>query len=147
MLQRMWENKKAVFGILLAVLLLALIRAFEGELFYDPFLDFFKGTFQNSVLPEYDTGRLLWSLSLRYWMNTAVSLGIIYLFFKDKQLIKLSLILYVFFFAVLLVAFVVVLTSSEKPDYMTLFYIRRFLMQPLLLLLFLPAFYYQKKKA
>lgn len=147
MLQRMWKNRKTVFGILFAVLLLALIRAFEDELFYDPFLDFFKGAFQNSELPLYDTGRLLWSLSLRYWMNTAVSLGIIYLFFKDNQLIKLSLLLYVFFFVVLSVAFVVLLKSSDKPDYMTLFYIRRFLMQPLLLLLFLPAFYYQKKKS
>lgn len=143
----MWKNKRTILGVSVAILLLALIRTFEEELFYDPFLDFFKGTFQNAVLPSYDTGNLLWSLSLRYGLNTILSLIIIYLFFKDRGLVWFSGILYLFFFVGLLTAFIVLLKSSDKPDYMTLFYIRRFLIQPLLLILFLPAFYYQKKKS
>ncbi|MPT36023.1 exosortase F system-associated protein [Flavobacterium sp. WV_118_3] len=147
MLQNVWKNKQTILGIVLAVMLLAVIRAFENQLFYDPFLAFFRGTFQNAVLPTYETGRLIISLSLRYWLNTAISLGIIYIVFREKSLLQLSGLLYVFFYIGLLTAFVIVLKSSDKPDYMTLFYIRRFLIQPLLLLLFLPAFYYQKKKS
>lgn len=147
MLQKMWKNKQTVFGIGIAVLLLALIRAFETTLFYDPFLDFFKGTFQNSVLPPYETAKLLGSLALRYGLNAVLSMIIIYLFFKDKGLVWFSGVLFLFFFVVLLTAFIVLLESSDKPDYMALFYIRRFLIQPLLLILFLPAFYYQKKKS
>ncbi|MEO4004423.1 exosortase F system-associated protein [Flavobacterium sp. CAU 1735] len=147
MLQNVWKNKQTILGILLAVVLLAVIRAFENELFYDPFLEFFRGTFQNTVLPTYETGRLVVSLSLRYWLNTGISLFIIYIVFREKSLLQLSGILYVFFYIVLLMVFIIMLRSSEKPDYMTLFYIRRFLIQPLFLLLFLPAFYYQKKKS
>ncbi|WP_443134976.1 exosortase F system-associated membrane protein [Flavobacterium cerinum] len=147
MLQKMWKNKRTILGVGIAILLLALIRTFETELFYDPFLDFFKGTFQNAVLPSYDTGNLLGSLSLRYGLNTILSLIIIYLFFKDRGLVWFSGILFLFFYVGLLTAFIVLLKSSDKPDYMTLFYIRRFLIQPLLLILFLPAFYYQKKKS
>ncbi|UUC45739.1 exosortase F system-associated protein [Flavobacterium cerinum] len=143
----MWKNKRTILGVGIAILLLALIRTFETELFYDPFLDFFKGTFQNAVLPSYDTGNLLGSLSLRYGLNTILSLIIIYLFFKDRGLVWFSGILFLFFYVGLLTAFIVLLKSSDKPDYMTLFYIRRFLIQPLLLILFLPAFYYQKKKS
>ncbi|WP_300486425.1 exosortase F system-associated protein [Flavobacterium sp.] len=147
MLQNVWKNKQTILGILLAVVLLVVIRAFENELFYDPFLEFFRGTFQNAVLPTYETGRLVVSLSLRYWLNTGISLFIIYIVFREKSLLQLSGILYVFFYIVLLMVFIIMLRSSEKPDYMTLFYIRRFLIQPLFLLLFLPAFYYQKKKS
>jgi len=147
MLQNVWKNKQTILGVVLAVVLLAVIRAFESKLFYDPFLEFFRGTFQNAVLPAYETGRLVVSLSLRYWLNTAISLFIIYIVFREKSLLQLSGILYVFFYVVLLAAFIILLRSSEKPDYMTLFYIRRFLIQPLFLILFLPAFYYQKKKS
>jgi len=147
MLQNVWKNKQTIAGIVLAIVVLALIRTYEGQLFYDPFLEFFKGAFQNTTLPEYDTGRLIVGLSLRYWLNTAISLGIIYVVFKEKSLLQLSGLLYLFFYIGLLTAFVILLKSSDKPDYMTLFYIRRFLIQPLLLLLFLPAFYYQKKKS
>ncbi len=147
MLQNVWKNKQTILGVVLAVVLLAVIRAFENQLFYDPFLEFFRGTFQNAVLPTYETGRLIISLSLRYWLNTAISLGIIYIVFREKSLLQLSGLLYLFFYIGLLTAFVILLKSSDKPDYMTLFYIRRFLIQPLLLLLFLPAFYYQKKKS
>jgi len=142
-----WKNKQTILGIVLAVVLLAVIRAFENQLFYDPFLEFFRGTFQNTVLPTYETDRLMISLSLRYWLNTGISLFIIYIVFREKSLLQLSGILYVFFYVVLLTAFIILLKSSKKPDYMTLFYIRRFLIQPLFLLLFLPAFYYQKKKS
>ncbi|WP_168732754.1 exosortase F system-associated membrane protein [Flavobacterium supellecticarium] len=146
MLQNGWKNKQAILGILLAVVLLAVIRAFESQLFYDPFLEFFRGTFQNAVLPTYETGRLVVGLSLRYWLNTGISLFVIYIVFREKSLLQLSGILYGFFYIVLLTAFIIVLKSSDKPDYMMLFYIRRFLIQPLFLILFLPAFYYQKKK-
>ena len=42
---------KAIIGILVIALLL--IRMFEKELFYDPFLDFFHGDTQNKIIPEF----------------------------------------------------------------------------------------------
>ena len=42
MLQKILNNKLRLVQFLFLVLLLVLIRAFENQLFYDPFLDFFK---------------------------------------------------------------------------------------------------------
>lgn len=139
------ENKAKIFWVILLVALLALVRFFEAELFYDPFLSFFKGEFQNAPLPEYDGWNLFLGLSLRYFINTIISLAIVYVVFKDLNLVKFAGLLYAFFFFILICVFYGVLNCSDKPDFMTLFYLRRFLIQPLFLLVFLPAFYYQRK--
>lgn len=127
------------------VLLLALIRLFEKQLFYDPFLDFFKGEFQNAQLPEYDSLLLFFGLVFRYLLNSVLSVAVIYVVFNDVPLTKFTTVLYLLFFVVLIMLFFGLLKFSNQPDYMLLFYIRRFLIQPLFLVLFLPAFYYQKK--
>ena len=147
MLKKLSENKGRWLVVAVLIFLLVCIRAFEAALFYDPFLDFFKGEFQAAVLPEYHMGALFGGLFLRYFLNTVLSLLIIYFIFKDVSLVKLAALLYVFFLVVLLTAFFAVLLSSDKPDYMLLFYIRRFLIQPLFLVLFIPAFYYQQKNS
>lgn len=145
MLQELRRNKKKVFQVAVLVILLALIRLFEKQLFYDPFLDFFKGEFQNAQLPHYDSFSLFFGLVFRYFLNSFVSLAVIYVVFKDLSLIKFTTILYFIFFVVLIVLFFAILKFSDHPDYMFLFYVRRFLIQPLFLVLFLPAFYYQEK--
>lgn len=145
MSQQLLRNKKKILWVAVFVLLLALIRLFEKQLFYDPFLDFFKGEFQNAQLPQYDSLSLFFGLVFRYFLNSFVSLAVIYVVFKDFSLTKFTTILYVIFFIVLIVLFFGILKFSDRPDYMFLFYVRRFLIQPLFLVLFLPAFYYQKK--
>lgn len=145
MLQELRRNKKKLLWVALFVILLALIRLFEKQLFYDPFLDFFKGEFQNAQLPHYTTWPLFFGLVFRYFLNSAVSVAVIYVVFKDVALTKFTTVLYLIFFVVLIVLFFGILKFSGQPDYMFLFYVRRFLIQPLFLVLFLPAFYYQKK--
>lgn len=134
----------AIVGVL--CLLLLLIRAYENQLFYDPLLNFFKTDYKTLPLPEMDQVKLQLNIGLRFLMNSAISLGILWLIFKNKDIIKLSVFLYIILFVLLLMAFnYAVYTSEGTTSHMTLFYIRRFLIQPLFLLILLPAFYFQRK--
>ena len=116
----------------------------ENQLFYDPFLQFFKQGYQNKPLPTFDTIKLVFGISFRYTLNMIISLGIIYLLFKQAHLVKFSALLFIVLFVVLMVLFFGFLHFSKQPDYLILFYLRRFLIQPLFLVLFIPAFYYQQ---
>jgi exosortase F-associated protein len=144
MLRKLLQNKKRLFLIVFALLGLILVRAFENELFYDPFLTFFKSDYQNKSLRDYDSFLLFGNLLLRYFLNTFLSLIIIRFLFNDKKLMIFSSYLFLLFFIVLILVFFGLLHFSERPDYLMLFYIRRFLIQPLFLVLFIPAFYYQQ---
>lgn len=144
MLKKINKHKFRISLLLLSLLGLILIRAFENQLFYDPFLSFFKTDYQNKPLPDFDGISLFFGLLIRYVLNTLLSLGIIYLLFKQLQLVRFAMILYGVFFVVLIVLFFGLLYFFEQPDYLILFYIRRFLIQPLFLVLFIPAFYYQQ---
>lgn len=130
---------------MLLVLMLALIRAYEDVLFYDPFLNYFKTDYHNLPLPEVENGSLFLGLLFRYFLNTVLSLIIIYAVFKDIEAIKFASILYLVFFVILVIAFFLVLSCIGETSKMPLFYIRRFLIQPIFLLLFLPAFYFQRQ--
>lgn len=125
------------------VLLLVLIRAYEDKLFYDPFLMYFKTDYNNLPMPELDGVKLFFGLFSRYFLNTTLSLAIIYILFKDIVAIKFSILLYVAFFVILIIALYSVIYCFDETNKMALFYIRRFLIQPIFLLLFLPAFYFQ----
>jgi exosortase F-associated protein len=128
-------------GILALLCLIVCVRLFENRLFYDPFLTFFKGLAK--PLPEYDTGRLFFNYAFRYLLNTLLSLGILWLVFKDRNIIKVTVTLYLIIFIILALTLFITLSTAVPPQAL-IFYLRRFLMQPLLLLLFFPAFYYQR---
>lgn len=145
MLRKLLQNKSRLFFLIVLVVLLILVRAFENQMFYDPFLDFFKNDFEDSKLPILDEGKLFLGLFFRYFLNTVFSLAIIFILYRDKALIKFASLLYLFFFAVLIVAFYIVLLSDLPNQNWVLFYIRRFIIQPLFLLLFLAGLYYQKQ--
>ena len=147
MLQPLLKNKTYLgFGIILLLALVA-IRAFENQIFYDPFLDYFKGNFTSSPLPKVNVIKLFFSMGFRYYLNTMISLGILYLLFKDSKIIKFSVFLYSIFGILLMVSFFFMMIKFGANNKMTLFYIRRFIIQPLLLMLFIPAFYYHKKSS
>ncbi|WP_310558689.1 exosortase F system-associated membrane protein [Flavobacterium sp.] len=146
MLKKLLNHKVRFALALLFVLALVLIRAYEDSLFYDPFLDYFKGDYYNLPIPEIENLQLLFGLMFRYFINTALSLAIIYALFKDIDAVKFASFLYFIFFVILLVTFFYILFNSGETNKMGLFYVRRFLIQPIFLLLFLPAFYYQKQK-
>ncbi len=137
-----------ILGIIVFASLLVLIRFFEETLFYDPLLEFFKMDYKTLPLPKMDIYPLLTSVVFRFLMNTILSLAILWFVFRDKEIIKFSVILYSFLFILLFTAFIfIVFTSEGTSSHMVLFYVRRFLIQPLFLLLLLPAFYFQKYKS
>nr|WP_321231688.1 exosortase F system-associated protein [uncultured Psychroserpens sp.] len=134
--------------ILLLVLfgLLVLIRVFENELFYDPYLMFFKSDYLHMDFPRREILKLTLYTSLRFVLNTLMSLGIIYLFFKDKSIVKFSALVYIIAYVILLAFFLYFVIHPRQEDYYLFFNFRRFLIQPILLLLLIPAFYYYKLK-
>jgi len=146
MLQKLLNHKARIALATLFAIGLVVIRAYEDSLFYDPFLNYFKTDYYNLPIPEIDNFKLFLGLFFRYFMNTALSLAIIYVLFKDIDAIKFASFLYSLFFVILIIALFFILLNTGETNKMGLFYIRRFLIQPLFLLLFLPAFYYQKQK-
>lgn len=145
MLQKILNHKIRIAFAFLFVLLLVVIRAYEDALFYDPFLNFFKTDYHNLPIPDTNKYKLFFGLLFRYFLNSILSLAIIYVLFKDIEALKFATILYLIFFTILILAFFLVLFFYDEPNKMGLFYIRRFLIQPIFLILFLPAFYYQKQ--
>ncbi|TRX03912.1 exosortase F system-associated membrane protein [Flavobacterium gawalongense] len=145
MLQKILNNKVRLMQFVFFVALLVLVRAFENQLFYDPFLDYFKNDFNNLPLPNFNSFQLSLGLLFRYTLNTVISLGIIYVFFKDIVMVKFAFVLYYFFFMILIVVFFYMIYFTREHHNLFLFYIRRFLIQPIFVLLFVPAFYYQKQ--
>lgn len=137
---------KALTYILLLFLfgLLILIRAFENVLFYDPYLMFFKNDYLYIDSPRRELLKLVFFTSLRFWLNTLVSLGILYLFFKDLSIVKFSVLFYAMAYVVLISVFLYFVINPKQEDYYLFFNFRRFLIQPIILLLLLPAFYYYK---
>ncbi|NMH27560.1 exosortase F system-associated membrane protein [Flavobacterium silvaticum] len=124
-----------VFGLLC-------IRGFETSLFYDPLHDYFRNDYLTEELPAFDLLPLTLSLSLRFLINSALSLLIIRLLFPNQKITWLA-ILYAILFLILVPMFFSVLAFWPENRF-ALFYIRRFLIQPLFLLLFVPALYYQQ---
>jgi exosortase F-associated protein len=145
MLKKLLNYKFRILLLLVLISLLATIRIFEKSLFYDPLLEYFKFDYTNLPLPLLNNGNLFIGLMFRYFLNTTISIAIIYIAFKDIGLTKFAALLYLIFFVILTAIFFFVLSFYGEESKMTLFYIRRFLIQPLLLLLFIPGFYIQKQ--
>jgi len=146
MLNKILQNKISIFCVVILVSLLMLIRAYESQLFYDPFLTYFKGDYQHLPLPEFNAGMLFLGLLFRYFLNTILSLGILYFLFKDKNMISFASILYALLFLILIIALFSIVYLFENEENLALFYVRRFLIQPLFVIVFIPAFYFQKLK-
>jgi len=140
-MRKVW--KYILIGFLFG--LLVLIRAFENELFYDPFLNFFKDDYLQANIPEYNTWLLFLNHIFRYGLNMIVSLGIIYIAFENRHVLKFSFGLYIVAFVILVAFYFYLIQHTLANDYLLTFYVRRFLIQPLFVMILLPAFYYQRK--
>lgn len=145
MLQQLLQNKKKVAQVSFLILLLILIRAFENTFFYDPFLNYFKSEYANLPFPEISVVKLFLSLGFRFYLNSVISLFLLYVIFNDGKMVKFSILLYMILGSILMISFFFVLNFFGEESKMTLFYIRRFIIQPIFILLFIPAFYYQKQ--
>ena len=137
---------KKLFRALAFVILIGLlvaVRFLETELFYDPFMRFFAPVPGNSEISQI---RLFLNVALRFWINSCISLGILYVVFGSKTILKFSGILFLLVFVILFPAFIVLMQEVEMDNYLAVFYVRRFLVHPILILILLPAFYYQRLK-
>jgi len=138
-------NKVTKYIVLIILFIgFVLIRAFEDILFYDPYLAFFKNDYLYLDSPRREVAKLVLFTSLRFILNTLMSLGILFIVFKDKSIIKFSVLIYCLAFVSLLIPFLYFVINPKQDDYYLFFNVRRFLIQPIGLILLLPAFYYYK---
>ncbi|MDN3664470.1 exosortase F system-associated protein [Algibacter miyuki] len=137
---------KLIRYVLLSFLfgLLVLIRWFEHELFYDPYLTFFKNDYLYVDSPRRELLKLVSFTTLRYVLNTVVSLTILYVVFRERSIIKFSMYIYGIAFLLLICGYLYFVINPKQADYYMFFNLRRFLIQPVILILLLPAFYYHK---
>jgi len=140
-------NNKYVKYILATILivLLVLIRLFEFDWFNDGLILFFRHDYLTEKLPWVPLNVVVLTDSIRYWLNAVISIMILNLFFRHKDLIKFLAIIYTVAYLVLIALFIYFLKHYEAGNYLGLFYVRRFLIQPLLLFILLPALWYQQK--
>lgn len=126
--------------------LLILIRVFEDELFYDPYLTFFQNDYLYIDSPRREVLKVTLFTTLRYLLNSIISLGILYVVFKDKSIIKFSTFIYALAFLILIAIYLYFVVNPKQEDYYLFFNVRRFIIQPIILMVLLPAFYYNKLK-
>jgi len=138
-------NYRKYILLFVLFLLLVLIRVFEDQLFYDPYLLFFKNDYLYIDNPRQEVFKLTAFTTLRYVLNTIISLSIIYVIYKDKAMLKFSSAIYTIAYIILLILFLYFVLNPKQENYYIFFNIRRFLIQPILLLLLLPALYYHKQ--
>lgn len=123
------------------------VRVFEDKIFYDPFLEFFRGDFKALQFPNFEMGALVVSLVFRFFLNLVFSTLIIQFLFQNKEWTLWSILLMGITFLVFLPIYIWCLYSKMEIGYLFTFSVRRFLIQPIILLLIVPIFYYQKRLA
>lgn len=138
------KTRYRIAGISLLIGLLVLIRYFEHRLFYDPLISFFYSDYLNGGVPNFETVSLLLNVTFRYLLNSLISLGIIYIAFFDRNILKFSMILYSLLFFICFPVFMFLIFTIENQNYLALFYVRRFLIHPVFIIILLPAFYYYR---
>lgn len=139
---------KAIFkysGVLILFIFLILVRAFENDLFYDPFIKYFENDYLYSEMPVVEYQKLFINLFFRYCINGLISLTIIFILFKKKSYFKFASAFYGIAFVLLVSAFLILVHQEFSKGYLLTFYIRRFLIHPLFLLILLPIFFYQNR--
>ena len=130
--------------IALLFLALVLVRAIAPNLFYDPFIDYFRNDYLSQPIPAFSGRKLLLHMAFRYALNSLISLGILYFAFLNKDLIKFSLKFFILAFVVLATVYFIILKGELANGYLFAFYVRRFLIHPLFVMILLPAFYYKQ---
>lgn len=123
---------------------LAAIRFFHDELFDNQLGAFFEQEFSFAEPPQFDVLKIIGQVSLRFLLNSLISIVIIFLLFKDTKMLRFAALLYAIAYILLMPLMAYLMYHLEQGDYFFLFYTRRFLVQPVLIIILIPAFYYQK---
>ena len=128
-------------------MVLASIRFYESILFYDPLINFFKfSDYLNDKIPDFKAGLLILNTIFRYTLNSLISIGIIAIAFRDRNIVKFSAVLFLILLILTGSVFTYLIFTIENEHFLALFYLRRFLIQPIFILVLLPAFYYYRIK-
>ena len=135
------RNVTKIIKVLALVWLLALVRLYEYTFFYDPFMHFFGSSFHTGEALDLTPG-MFFNLFVRFMINTALSLLILWVVFEKRGILRFSAIIYLFFLVTLFPVFVFLMYQVTPEHYLAAFYVRRFLAHPVLILLLLPSFYY-----
>ncbi|UZT96613.1 exosortase F system-associated protein [Chryseobacterium fluminis] len=121
------------------------VRAFEGSLFYDPFLDYFHEVDKNLPFPFFEWGKLILGYLFRFGLNLFFSCVIIHFIFKNRQWTMQGAILMMIIFVITFPIYLYCIADRFEIGYLFSFYMRRFVIQPLILLLIIPMFYYRRQ--
>ena len=138
------DKKARILIIMVLFLALVLVRAFQDDLFYDPFIEYFRNEYLYGTIPVFSGSKLLLHMTFRYGLNTLISLVIIYVAFQNKDFLIFSIKFYSVAFILLSITFFIILKGELADGYLFAFYVRRFLIHPLFVLILLPAFYYKQ---
>lgn len=134
------------FIISIFVIGLILIRVFEDQLFYDPFLSFFKHSNAPIPTPKYDFGTLFFHHLYRFLLNLICSTFIIHFLFLNKKQTKQSIFLYFLLFTPSFLLYLYSIENHLSLGNLFTFYLRRFVIQPVPLLILIPIYYLIHKK-
>ena len=107
-MERNSSLKLRIITIVLALIIVGLmgtIRYFENALFYDPFLKYFKSDYLKLPLPEFNSLKLVLSFFSRYFVNSFLSLALIFVVFKHWGHVRFSAFLLLLFLALIVVSF------------------------------------------
>ena len=120
------------------------VRMVEGQLFYDPFQDYFHLANKNAPFPEFKWLPLILNYLFRFGLNLILSAAVVHLIFKNKQWTLQAIVLMLIVFAITFPLYLYCINTKFDIGYLFSFYMRRFVIQPLILLLIIPLFYYRK---
>lgn len=127
---------------LLLIIGLILVRRFENILFYDPFIEYFA--FSRKIFPELDLAKFNASTTLRFAINTLLTVLIIWFIFWKRNYVRFSILVIIIGFVFLLPLYNYLISTKFSSGEMIFFYVRRFLIQPMFVLILIPCFYYQE---
>ena len=132
-----------IFAIL-GILGLIGIRMVEGDLFYDPFLEYFHEANKHIAVPEFVWSKLITNHLFRFLLNLICSAIILQAIFNNKKWTVQGIVLMILVFAITFPVYLYCLHTELEIGYLFTFYMRRFVIQPIILLLIIPLFYYRK---
>lgn len=130
--------------ILLGISGLIGVRILESQLFYDPFLEYFKHSGNGKIFPEVNWWPMTAGYLFRFLLNFIFSLVIVQFLFQKKAWTLQAAVLILLVFLIVFPIYLICIHNHFEIGEMFVFYIRRFVIQPLTLLLIVPLFYYRK---
>jgi len=133
-------NKKLKYLIVLILLvLLIMIRFYESRFFDDQLLNFFNYAYLSDPLPKVSFLEVYKIISLRFFINSIISILILLLLFPQKNLLKFLILFYVMAFFILSLFLYLEWSRYVPGEYLLLFYTRRLMIQPVFLFILIPA--------